>query len=85
MAGYGIIAWLIIGGVAGWLAGLVMQGGGYGVIGDIIIGIIGSVVAGWLFGTLGIAPGAGVIGSIIAAAIGAIVLIFVLRLIRSAV
>ena len=85
MAGYGIIAWLIIGGVAGWLAGLVMQGGGYGLIGDIIIGIIGSVVAGWLFGSLGVAPGAGLIGSIIAAAIGAIVLIFVLRLIRRAV
>lgn len=85
MAGYGIIAWLIIGGVAGWLAGLVMQGSGYGLIGDIIIGIIGSVVAGWLFGTLGIAAGSGIIGSIIAAAIGAIVLIFVLRLIRSAV
>jgi uncharacterized membrane protein YeaQ/YmgE (transglycosylase-associated protein family) len=85
MEGYSIIAWLVIGGVAGWLAGLVMKGGGYGVIGDIIIGIIGSVVAGWLFGAIGIAPGAGIIGSIIASAIGAIVLIFVLRLIRSAV
>ena len=85
MGGYSIIAWLIIGGVAGWLAGLVMQGGGYGLIGDIVIGIIGSVVAGWLFGSFGIAAGSGIIGSIIAAAIGAIVLIFVLRLIRSAV
>ena len=85
MEGYSIIAWLVIGGVAGWLAGLVMKGGGYGVIGDIVIGIIGSVVAGWLFGAIGIAPGAGIIGSIIASAIGAIVLIFVLRLIRSAV
>ncbi len=85
MEGYSIIAWLIIGGVAGWLAGLVMKGGGYGVVGDIVIGIIGSVVAGWLFGAIGVAPGAGIIGSIIASAIGAIVLIFVLRLIRRAV
>lgn len=85
MGPQGIVIWLIIGGVAGWLAGLVMRGGGYGVLGDIVVGIIGSVIFGWLFGASGYAVGAGVIGSIISAAIGAIILIFVLRLVTRAV
>lgn len=81
----GIIIWLIIGGVAGWLAGLVMKGGGYGILGDIVVGIIGSVIFGWLFGASGFAVGSGIIGSIISAAIGAIILIFILRLVTRAV
>lgn len=85
MAGHGIIAWLIIGAVAGWLAGLIVRGGGYGIIGDIVVGIIGAVVFGWLFGASGIAVGSGMIGSIIAAVIGAVILIFVLRLISRVV
>ncbi len=81
----GIIIWLIIGGVAGWLAGLIVRGGGYGIIGDIVVGIIGSVLFGWLFGAMGYGVGSGVIGSIIAATIGAVILIFILRLVTRAV
>jgi uncharacterized membrane protein YeaQ/YmgE (transglycosylase-associated protein family) len=79
---YAFIIWIVIGGVAGWLAGLIMSGGGYGIFGDIIIGIAGSVIAGWLFGALHVAAGRGILGSIIAATVGAIVLIFIIRVIR---
>ena len=81
----GIIIWLIIGGVAGWLAGLIVRGGGYGIIGDVVVGIIGSVIFGWLFGAMGWGAGSGVIGSIIAATIGAVILIFILRLVTRVV
>ncbi len=74
---------LAIGAVAGWLAGVIMKGGGYGLLGDIVIGIIGAFVGGFLFGLLGISAG-GLIGQIITATVGAIVLIFVLRLIKKA-
>ena len=50
----GILAWIVVGLIAGWLAGQVMKGGGYGVIADIILGILGGVVGGWIFGVLGI-------------------------------
>src|SRR5438094_8088376 len=78
----GIIAWIIVGLVAGWLAGLIMKGGGYGLIGDLILGLIGAIVGGWLFGL--IMPSAeptGLIGSIIVATIGAVVLVAIVRLI----
>ena len=74
---------LAIGAVAGWLAGVIMKGGGYGLLGDIVIGIIGAFVGGFLFGLLGISAG-GLIGQIITATIGAVVLIFVLRLVKKA-
>ncbi|HEV7509500.1 MAG TPA: GlsB/YeaQ/YmgE family stress response membrane protein [Thermoanaerobaculia bacterium] len=77
--------WMIlIGLVAGWLAGQVMKGGGYGVIGDIIVGVIGALLGGWLFGVLGIWPGGGLLGSLIVAFIGACILIFLVRLIKRA-
>jgi uncharacterized membrane protein YeaQ/YmgE (transglycosylase-associated protein family) len=79
----GLIWFLLIGLIAGWLAGKVMRGGGFGVIGDMIVGVIGALVGGWLFGLLGIAAG-GIIGAIITAFVGAVVLIFLLRLIRRA-
>ena len=66
-----LIIWLLIGAAAGWLAGQLMKGGGYGLVGDIIIGILGAVIAGALFPRLGFALGGGIIGSIIAAAAGA--------------
>ena len=79
-----ILTWLIVGLIAGVLASLVM-GGGYGIIGDIIIGIVGAFVGGWLFTRLGVnSPFAGLAGVIFVAFIGAIVLIFLLRLIRRA-
>ena len=78
-----IIIFLVIGAVAGWLAGLIMKGGGFGLVGDIVVGIIGSVIGGWLFNLLGIAAG-GLIGEIIAAVVGAIILIAILRLVKRA-
>ena len=79
-----LITWLIVGGVAGWLAGMVVKGGGYGLIGDIIVGIIGGLIAGWLLPQLGIAIGGGIIAAIINAFIGAVILLFILRLVRRA-
>ena len=81
---YGIIAWLVIGAIAGWLAGQVVKGGGFGLIVDIIVGIVGAVIGGLLAGVLGISTGGGIIGSIIVAFIGAVILLFILRLIKRA-
>lgn len=83
MAVSALIWFLLIGLIAGWLAGKVMRGGGYGVVGDMIVGVIGALIGGWLFGLLGISAG-GLIGSIITAFVGAVVLLFLLRLIRRA-
>jgi len=78
-----LLTWLIVGLIAGVLASLVMGGTGYGLIGDIIIGIVGAFVGGWLFTTLGVAtPFGGIAGVIFVAFIGAVVLLFLLRLIR---
>ncbi len=79
-----LIYFLCIGLIAGWLAGQIMKGSGYGVIGDIVIGILGAIIGGWLFGVLGIMPGFGLIGSLITALIGALLLIFLVRLIKRA-
>src|SRR5271156_649761 len=78
----GLIIFLLIGAVAGWLAGRLLHGG-YGLLGDIVVGIIGAEIGGWLFGVLGIAVHS-LIGSIIAATVGAIILIAVIRLIKRA-
>ncbi len=78
-----ILVFLIIGAIAGWLAGVVMKGGGFGLLGDIVVGIIGAFVGGWLFGVLGIFAG-GFIGAVITAFVGACVLLFVIRLIKKA-
>ncbi len=77
------ITWLIVGLIAGVLASLVMGGTGYGLIGDIIIGIVGAFVGGWLFTAMGVAvPLAGLPGTILVAFVGAVVLLFVIRLVR---
>jgi uncharacterized membrane protein YeaQ/YmgE (transglycosylase-associated protein family) len=81
---YGIIAWLVIGAIAGWLAGQIVKGGGFGLIVDIIVGIVGAVIGGYLAGVLGISVGGGLISSIIVAVIGAVILLLVLRLIKRA-
>jgi uncharacterized membrane protein YeaQ/YmgE (transglycosylase-associated protein family) len=81
---HGLIAWLIIGAIAGWLAGLLVKGGGFGLIVDIIVGIVGAFIGGWLASTLGINIGGGLIGSIIIAVIGAVILLFVIRLFKRA-
>ena len=78
-----LLTWCIVGLVAGVLASLVMGGTGFGIIGDIIIGIVGAFVGGWIFRSLGVAsPMGGLAGVIFVAFVGAMVLIFLLRLIR---
>lgn len=78
-----LITWLIVGLIAGVLASLVMGGTGYGILGDIVVGIVGAFVGTWLFGALGIAtPLTGLAGTILVAFVGAIILLFLLRLIR---
>ena len=79
----GLFIFLLIGAVAGSLAGLIMRSGGFGLLGDIVVGVIGAEIGGWLFGVLGIAVGS-LIGSIIAATVGAIILIALIRLVKRA-
>ncbi len=81
---HGVIWWILVGLIAGWLAGKAMKGGGFGVLMDIVIGMIGAVIGGWLFGTLGVFPGGGLIGSILVAFIGAVILLALVRLIKRA-
>jgi uncharacterized membrane protein YeaQ/YmgE (transglycosylase-associated protein family) len=71
---------ILIGIAAGWITGQVMKGGGYGLVGDLVVGVIGAILGGWLFGLIGIAGGS-LIGQLIIATIGAIVLVLLLRLI----
>ena len=78
----GFIWFLLVGLAAGWLAGMIMKGGGFGVIGNIVVGIVGAFIGGFLFNALGVSSGGGTLGSVIVATIGAIVLIFLLRLIK---
>ena len=84
MDAQGIIVWLIIGAIAGWLAGTLLRGGGFGLIGDIVVGIVGAFIGGWLAGMLHIHVGAGWIGSILTAAVGAVLLLIILRAVRRA-
>lgn len=79
-----IIIWLIIGAIAGWLAGQIVKGGGFGLIGDIIVGVVGAVIAGFLFPRLGISFGGEFIGAVISSTIGAIILLVILKLVKRA-
>lgn len=81
--GHGIIWWIIVGLIAGWLAGRIMKGGGYGMIADIVLGILGGIVGGWIVGQLGFGGG-GMIWSILVAILGAVILIALTRLIKKA-
>ncbi|HHH39503.1 MAG TPA: GlsB/YeaQ/YmgE family stress response membrane protein [Sedimenticola sp.] len=76
-----ILVFLAIGAIAGWLAGLLMKGGGFGLLGNIVVGVLGSVVGGFLFKVLGISS-SGTIGSIVTATAGAVVLLFVVGLVK---
>jgi len=78
-----LLWFLIIGVAAGWLAGQLMKGGGFGLIGDLVVGVIGAFLGGWLLGALGIVAG-GLIGSLVTATVGAVVLLFLIRLIKKA-
>jgi uncharacterized membrane protein YeaQ/YmgE (transglycosylase-associated protein family) len=78
-----LIVFLIIGVVAGFLAGKIMKGGGFGLLGDLVVGVIGAFLGGWLFGMLGLFP-AGMLGTLITATVGAVVLLWVIRLVKKA-
>jgi len=77
-----LLIWLAIGAIAGWLAGMIVDGGGFGLIGNIVIGIVGAIIAGALLPAIGIVMSAGVVGAIISAAIGACVLLIAVRIAR---
>ena len=84
MEGYGVIVWLIIGAIAGWLAGVLVKGGGFGLIGDIVVGIVGALIGGWLAGALGFSIGSGFVASVVTAIIGAVILLVIVRAIKRA-
>ena len=75
---------IIVGLIAGWLAGQVMKGGGYGILMDILLGLVGGILGGWLFGSLGIWPGGGIIGSILVSFVGAVILVALTRMLKRA-
>jgi uncharacterized membrane protein YeaQ/YmgE (transglycosylase-associated protein family) len=77
-----MIGTIIIGILAGWLAGKVMRGGGYGLIGDLVLGLVGGVVGGWIFAQLHVMGPSGAIGSLVVATVGAIVLVSIVHLVR---
>jgi uncharacterized membrane protein YeaQ/YmgE (transglycosylase-associated protein family) len=76
-----IILWIISGIIAGWLAGVVVKGGGFGLIGDLAVGLIGGVIGGWLAGVLGLQASSW-FGQILVAALGGVVFVLILRAIR---
>ncbi|MBB6468974.1 GlsB/YeaQ/YmgE family stress response membrane protein [Aminobacter carboxidus] len=79
-----LLIFLIVGAVAGWLAGQLVKGYGFGLIGNIVVGIVGALIAGWLFPAIGISLGTGIIAAIIHATIGAVILLVLLRLVKQA-
>ncbi|MDB5611957.1 MAG: hypothetical protein JWP25_8857 [Bradyrhizobium sp.] len=82
MSNESLLVILFVGLVAGWLAGKIVRGSGFGIIGDILVGVAGAFVASWLFPKLGIQLGAGLVREILNSAIGAIVLLLIVRLLR---
>ena len=78
-----LIVILFVGLVAGWLAGKIVRGTGFGIIGDIVVGIVGAFIASWIFPRLGFHLGSGLVGEIIYSAIGAIILLLIVRLVRT--
>jgi uncharacterized membrane protein YeaQ/YmgE (transglycosylase-associated protein family) len=84
MEAQGLLIWLVIGAIAGWLAGTLVKGGGFGLVGDIIVGIVGAFVGGFLAGALHISIGSGIVSSILTATVGAVLLILLVRMIKRA-
>ncbi len=82
MSGESLLVIIVVGIVAGWLAGQIMQGTGFGLMADLCIGIVGAFIGDWLLPRLGIPLGHGIVGAIISATIGAIILLFILGLFR---
>ncbi len=79
-----LIIFLIVGAVAGWLAGLIVKGYGFGLLGNIVVGIVGALIAGWLFPAVGISIGSGILAAIIHSTIGAVILLVLIRLVKQA-
>ena len=75
---------ILVGLIAGWLAGQVMKGGGYGVLMDIVLGLLGGIIGGWVFGSLGVWPAGGIVGSIVVSFVGAVILVGLTRMLRRA-
>ncbi len=82
MHGESLLIFLVVGALAGWLGGIVVKGYGLGLIGDIVVGVIGSFIGGWLFTHFRIVHGTGIVGELIGATVGAIILLFLVRLVR---
>ena len=82
MAEHGLIAWLIIGAIAGWAAGLMVRGGGFGLFIDILIGALGACLGGWLAHLAGLSVGGGFVVSLVVATLGAVVLLSALRVFK---
>lgn len=78
------IWFILVGLVAGWLAGQLVRGGGFGLVGDIVVGVVGALIGGFLFSAFGVSAGGGLLGSIVVATIGAVVLLFIIRMIKRA-
>jgi uncharacterized membrane protein YeaQ/YmgE (transglycosylase-associated protein family) len=81
MGTHNLILFLVVGVVAGWLAGRIMKGKGFGLVGDLVVGVIGAFIGVWLFGLLGISAG-GILGLLVAALVGALVLLYVIRMVK---
>ncbi len=79
-----LLIWIIVGAVAGWLAGLVVRGFGFGLIGNIIVGILGAILGGWLFGAVGLVFFPGILNAILTAFLGAVILLLIVRVIKRA-
>ncbi len=79
-----LIIMLLLGAIAGWLAGLIVTGYGFGLIGNIVVGIVGALIGGWLLPQIGLSTGGGTVGTIITAVIGAVILLLLIGLIRRA-
>ena len=78
-----LLWFLIIGMIAGWLAGLIMRGEGFGLLGNMIVGVLGAMVGGYMFSFLNITTGHGLVGSLFTALVGAVVFLFVVQLIKN--
>ena len=82
LSGESILVILVVGLVAGWLAGKIVQGTGLGLIGDIVVGIAGAFIAAWLFPRLGLRLGTGLLREILQSTAGAVILLVIVRLVR---
>jgi uncharacterized membrane protein YeaQ/YmgE (transglycosylase-associated protein family) len=77
-----LIIFLVIGAIAGWLAGVIVKGYGFGLAGNMLVGVIGSFIGGWLFTSFRLIHGGGLLGAVIGATAGAVVVLFLVRLVR---